>query len=299
MLAGDAGHGKTATITVTAKVNRAGAEKNTASATSAGKDPKPNNNLASARTVLRPVLRLHKTATPKTVKAGGTITYHLKASNPTSVVIKQVKACDAIPLGLVFQGATPKAKLSEGKECWTIKTLGAGDSRTFTVHARALKGTSGTKTNHATVTGKAPPARKPRARCGSRRCPRPSSRLRPRSPDDEWMGDWSSDAAFESGRSETAAAGRRGVSGDHRAGPGWACSKRCAWHDRDDHEQCGEVKRARGGIAAAGGVDGTSGRSLRGPPVPPAHGGGRCGLSPARQSTTSSPTGSVADRGEQ
>ncbi len=67
---------------------------------------------------------------------------------------RNVKVCDALPLGLSFAGSAPKARLSKGKQCWTIKTLGAGTSRTFTIHARALKGTSGRKTNHATATAK-------------------------------------------------------------------------------------------------------------------------------------------------
>ncbi len=170
---GTLGNGKTATITVTAKVLKVGTEKNTASTTSSSKDPKPSNNVASAATKLKPVLRLHKTASPKTVKAGGTITYHIKVTNPTSVAIKNVKTCDAIPLGLTFQTATPKAKLSKGKECWTIKSLGGGKSRTFTVHSRALKGTSGRKTNHATVTAKGATGAKAKSTVRVKAAPKP------------------------------------------------------------------------------------------------------------------------------
>lgn len=152
-------NGKTVKITVKAKVNRVGTERNAASATSASTDPIPANNLSKVKAKIvkkpkaRAVLHLRKTATPKAVIAGGTITYRIRVS-ASKAAAHHVKVCDALPLGLSFKGAQPKAKLHNGKECWTIKTLRAGSSRTFTIRARTLKGTSGRKTNHATATAK-------------------------------------------------------------------------------------------------------------------------------------------------
>jgi uncharacterized repeat protein (TIGR01451 family) len=151
---GKMGNGKTATIKVTAKVNRVGSEENTASGTTPNIDPKPHNNLDGAKTKVKPILRLSKTASVKTVAAGGSLTYHLKVTNPTSVAIKTVKVCDAPPRGLSLISSSPKAKRSQGKQCWTFKSLRAHKSQTITVHARAAGGAHGTLTNHATASGK-------------------------------------------------------------------------------------------------------------------------------------------------
>lgn len=50
--------------------------------------------------------------------------------------------------------SSPRAKLSKGQTCWTIKSLGAGHSKTITVLARALPGASGNLTNQATASAK-------------------------------------------------------------------------------------------------------------------------------------------------
>jgi uncharacterized repeat protein (TIGR01451 family) len=154
---GTIANGKAVKITVKAKVNKVGTERNAASTTSSSKDPKPGNNLSKVKAKIakkaKAVLHVRKIASRKTITAGDSITYHIKVSTSKADAHK-VKVCDALPLGLSFSSAKPKAKLSKGKECWTIKTLGKGKSRTFTVHARALKGTSGRKTNHATATAK-------------------------------------------------------------------------------------------------------------------------------------------------
>jgi uncharacterized repeat protein (TIGR01451 family) len=142
------------TVKVLAKVKSLGVENNVASATSAGKDPNPANNVDAARTKLSPRLLLKKTASPRTVDAGGEVTYHLKATNPMDIAVRDVKVCDALPAGLAYVSSSPKAKLTDGQTCWTLKTLGAGKSKTVTLVARALHGAGGNLTNHATAKAK-------------------------------------------------------------------------------------------------------------------------------------------------
>lgn len=148
--------GHSATIIVTEKVTKPGLEDNSASVTSSGTDPKASNNIGHARTRVvapAPTLRLRKTASPAKIAAGGTVTYRITVS-AAHAAAKNLKVCDALPLGLTFMSATPKAGLSNGRECWTIHSLRAGQSRTFLLHARALTGTHGTLTNHASATAK-------------------------------------------------------------------------------------------------------------------------------------------------
>jgi uncharacterized repeat protein (TIGR01451 family) len=138
------------TVKVLAKVKSLGVENNAASATSSSKDPNPANNIDAARTKLSPKLLLKKTGSPRTVNAGGEVTYHLKATNPMIIATHDVKVCDALPAGLAYVSSSPKAKLTDGRTCWTLKTLAAGKSKTITVVARALHGAGGKLTNHAT-----------------------------------------------------------------------------------------------------------------------------------------------------
>lgn len=150
---GTVGNGKTATIVVTGKVMKAGHEVNTGSVTSSTTDPRPGNNISRARTNVvapAPKLRLRKTASPTTLAAGKSITYRITVST-SGAPARNLRVCDALPLGLTFMRATPAAGLSNGRECWTIRTLRAGRSRTLLLYARALSGTRGTLINRATA----------------------------------------------------------------------------------------------------------------------------------------------------
>lgn len=173
--------GKTATVTIRAIPRQTGSEVNSASTTpgctSAGScpaDSAPRNNISHARTRVRPYLRLVKTVEHHLVKAGHSVTYHLKVSDPTPVAVKHVRVCDRLPLGLVYVGAHPRARLTNGRECWSYKSLGAHRSRTITAHARALKGTSGRKVNHATATGKGVPTARAKATVRVKHAPKPA-----------------------------------------------------------------------------------------------------------------------------
>jgi uncharacterized repeat protein (TIGR01451 family) len=154
--------GKTVTITVKLIPTAVGTARNTASVTSPGTDPKTDNNISGvSTTVSKPTLGLTKGANRKTVRAGQTVTYTLRVRNPSSAPVKNVKVCDDLPSGLVYVSSKSRAKLTKGQYCWTVKSLGAGKSKTFTLTARALRGTSGTKTNRATASS--PDARTKRA----------------------------------------------------------------------------------------------------------------------------------------
>jgi uncharacterized repeat protein (TIGR01451 family) len=152
--------GKSATVTIKAIPRQTGTEVNsvttTPGCTTSGdcpEDPNPNNNVSSAKTTVRPSLKLVKTVNHTVVKAGHDVTYHLTVTDPTPVAVKNVEVCDQLPSGLVFVGATPKAKLSNGKQCWSFKSLGAHKPKTIKLVAKALHGTSGYRTNHATASG--------------------------------------------------------------------------------------------------------------------------------------------------
>jgi hypothetical protein len=52
----------------------------------------------------------------------------------------------------MFMSASPATRLIDGRECWTIRSLPAGGSRTLVLHAKALMSTHGALINHATAT---------------------------------------------------------------------------------------------------------------------------------------------------
>jgi uncharacterized repeat protein (TIGR01451 family) len=125
-------------------------------------DPPANNRDDVPVTVVKPKLGLTKGVNKTTLRAGETATYTIRVRNPSKVALRKVRTCDDLPSGLVFVKATPKAKLSRGKYCWTVKTLGAGKSRTYKMTVRALVVTTGKKVNRATATS--PDARTKRAK---------------------------------------------------------------------------------------------------------------------------------------
>ena len=78
-------------------------------------------------------------------------------SDPTPVTLHNVRVCDRLPLGIVSVGSSPKAKLSNGEQCWSYKSLGAHKSKTIKLIARALAGLSGRRVNHAAATARGVP----------------------------------------------------------------------------------------------------------------------------------------------
>lgn len=142
--------GADATITVVGSPQRAGSERNAASAVSASRDSNPANNLSEAKAIVTGALTLIKTG-PARVRAGHELTYHLTVGDASIVALHGVEVCDSLPAGLVFAAATPKGQLRDGSYCWTLKALKARAEKTLALTARALSGAQGVLTNHATA----------------------------------------------------------------------------------------------------------------------------------------------------
>jgi uncharacterized repeat protein (TIGR01451 family) len=151
------------TITVVAEPKQAGCrQRNAASAAAAGTDSGPANNLDTVDVCTRKVrLRLAKIAHQQAVTAGGRIAYTIRVLNPTRGTARNVRTCDQLPAGLVYVRSKAKAKLTGGRYCWRAKTLAPGESKSYGITVRALRGARGNKVNRATVAGteRAKPAR--------------------------------------------------------------------------------------------------------------------------------------------
>jgi uncharacterized repeat protein (TIGR01451 family) len=154
--------GQSVTATVTAQAIGVGNTTNTASVTSSFCKTKPCDSDPADVKIDPTPLKLTKKVNKKKLRAGGQATYRIRVSNPAEASVHDVRVCDSLPSGLVFVSASPKAKLSGGKHCWTISTLGAGKARTFKMTVRALPGASGRKVNRATATS--PDAKTQRAK---------------------------------------------------------------------------------------------------------------------------------------
>ena len=118
---------------------------------------------------VRRSLNLSKTANHATVRAGGRVTYTIRVTNPRTVAVRNVRACDRLPSGLAFVGASPAARRSSGRYCWSVGTLAARRSRTLRIVVRTLRGVGGCTRNVATVTGSGVAAKTDGARVCIRR----------------------------------------------------------------------------------------------------------------------------------
>jgi uncharacterized repeat protein (TIGR01451 family) len=147
--------GAKVTITVVAKHNESRcAQRNAASATGAGTDAKPADNLDTVRVCATRInLRLSKVADRSAVAAGGLISYTIRVTNPSKGTARDVQTCDRLPAGLVYVASKAKAKLRGGRYCWTAKMLGPGASRRYRIIVRTLRGASGKIVNRATTGG--------------------------------------------------------------------------------------------------------------------------------------------------
>ena len=119
-------------------------------------DPTPRDNRDTARVVVRRVnLGLTKTVNRRVLRAGQRATFTIKVRNPSGrVALRNVRTCDDLPAGLAFVKATPKAKLTKGRYCWTAKVLKPRQGKTYRITVRALNAAGGTKVNHAVATAR-------------------------------------------------------------------------------------------------------------------------------------------------
>jgi uncharacterized repeat protein (TIGR01451 family) len=140
------------TIKVIAYPTASGRLRNAVSTTSTVFDPNPGSNITGvSQTIAKPRLRVAKTAGATTIRAGRTVSYNIKVTNPTQVRVRSVKVCDTLPPGLVRVSSTPGATLTRGTYCWRLRSLAGGASHTYRITVRALRGTIGSKTNTATA----------------------------------------------------------------------------------------------------------------------------------------------------
>jgi uncharacterized repeat protein (TIGR01451 family) len=141
------------TIAVVAYPRTSGTLRNAVSTTSPVYDPNPRSNIVGVtRKVAKPTLRITKVASARTIRAGGTVSYTIKVTNPSQVAVRSVKVCDTLPSGLVRVSSTRGAKLQKGAYCWSLRSLAGRTSRTYRMTVRALSGTNGNKTNAVTTT---------------------------------------------------------------------------------------------------------------------------------------------------
>jgi uncharacterized repeat protein (TIGR01451 family) len=145
--------GQTATVTVRAVATHAGASTNTGIVIS---DRCADGRCATDPaevTIVKPKLRVAKTAGKRRVRAGGTVKYTIRVTNPSKVVVRNVRVCDQLPTGMTALRGTPKGKVSTGRYCWTAKRIGAHKSQRYQLTVRVLPGASGRKVNTVTAAG--------------------------------------------------------------------------------------------------------------------------------------------------
>jgi uncharacterized repeat protein (TIGR01451 family) len=162
---GTLANGQTVTIKVVGQPLRAGTLKNSASVTSDVPDPDSSNNIDGTNVRVQGLLKISKVASSKTVRAGGTLSYRITVTNASSFALRSVRVCDNLPEGLVYRSSSPKAKLSKGAYCWTIRSLGAKQRKVISMRVRVVKGAGGRKVNVATAT--APNARGARSKAAT------------------------------------------------------------------------------------------------------------------------------------
>jgi uncharacterized repeat protein (TIGR01451 family) len=110
----------------------------------------PHPNIACAQVPIAPKLVLTKKVNHTIVSPGQLLTYTIKVTNPGTVTLINVKTCDNLPSGLEYVSSNPKAKLSHGQYCWTVKRLSAHKSKTYKIKTRVLNGSSSRIPNTAT-----------------------------------------------------------------------------------------------------------------------------------------------------
>lgn len=134
-------------ITVDAVATKAGLLRNVARIDAVGQDPQGNNRATAQVRVSRPTLAITKRADVHSVRAGQTLTFTIRISNPSRAAIRNVRVCDLLPSGLVYVGSSADMTLQDGRHCWALGLVPAGRSRSLRVTARALRGAKGRLVN--------------------------------------------------------------------------------------------------------------------------------------------------------
>ncbi|MCW2954867.1 MAG: hypothetical protein JWQ48_4037 [Conexibacter sp.] len=90
-------------------------------------------------------------------RPGQVIGYRLVVRSTGAVTARAARVCGSLPGGLVLLSA-PDARISAGRACWTIGSLGAGRSRAFTMTARVHRASAGMLVSPATARADNAPA---------------------------------------------------------------------------------------------------------------------------------------------
>ena len=144
-----------AEVTVTLRVipTRAGDIENLATADALEGEATPGDSGGVAGvdvTLPRATLRLAKTASKRTVRAGRQVTFTLRL-RVGGAAAQDVALCDTLPSGLSLVKA-PGARVRRGRVCWTWDYLPANARRTVRIVTRVAAGTTARRlTNHADV----------------------------------------------------------------------------------------------------------------------------------------------------
>ena len=129
--------------TTVSKSAPAGAHVVHSNVTSTTSDPVPANNPASwvikivrpPHAVGVPKLTVTTTVDRKTVRPGETVRGHVVVRNTGTAAATHVVVCMPAPAKAVFTSA-PRATFRNGSACWSIRSLAAGASHSFTVVLR-------------------------------------------------------------------------------------------------------------------------------------------------------------------
>jgi uncharacterized repeat protein (TIGR01451 family) len=148
---GEIKSGKHAMIILTGTPARNGREHNTATVTFPGHNTA--HAVAGVTTRIGPILLLRKTPSRKTVKAGQSVVYRLRVTNPNPTPVRGVRVCDSLPGALIYTSSNPRAHLTGERYCWMLGTLASHHSRTVQITGNAAPGKGGHVINHATATG--------------------------------------------------------------------------------------------------------------------------------------------------
>jgi uncharacterized repeat protein (TIGR01451 family) len=145
--------GKDVKIKVKAVPLTAGSVANSASVTSVNPDPAPPQETHATSTITtKATLKLTKTASAKSVKAGDRISFKIEVQNPYDTAVNRVLVCDAMPAGLAFTRSSQRTHAVNGQICWNV-ALGPHGHNSNTITAKALNGATRRVTNNATVSG--------------------------------------------------------------------------------------------------------------------------------------------------
>ena len=92
----------------------------------------------SAPGVKAAAVDLTVTTKQRRVRAGEQVTYRLRADNLTATRLRGVRVCERMPAELAFVRSRPRARVKNGRHCWTVKRLAPDRAKTISVTARVL-----------------------------------------------------------------------------------------------------------------------------------------------------------------